>query len=30
MIKEELTREIAKLQLALESLEEQVKDLSHD
>ena len=30
MIKEELTREIAKLQLALESHEEQVKDLSHD
>ena len=30
MIKEELTREIAKLQLALESHEEQVKDLQHD
>ena len=30
MIKEELTREIAKLQLALESHEEQVKDISHD
>ena len=30
MIKEELTREIAKLQLALESHEEQVKDLNHD
>ena len=30
MIKEELTREIAKLQLALESHEEQVKDLKHD
>ena len=30
MIKEELTREIAKLQLALESHEEQVKDLSND
>ncbi len=30
MIKEELTREIAKIQLALESHEEQVKDLSHD
>ena len=30
MNKEELTREIAKLQLALESHEEQVKDLQHD
>ena len=30
MIKEDLTREIAKLQLALESHEEQVKDLNHD
>ena len=30
MNKEELTREIAKLQLALESHEEQVKDLNHD
>tara|TARA_Y100000361_G_scaffold147297_1_gene158656 strand:+ start:349 stop:717 length:369 start_codon:yes stop_codon:yes gene_type:complete len=30
MIKEDLTREIAKLQLALESHEEQVKDLKHD
>ena len=30
MIKEELTREIAKLQLASESHEKQVKDLSHD
>ena len=30
MIKDELTREIAKLQLAVESHEEQVKDLSRD
>ena len=30
MIKEELIREIAKLQLAVESHEEQVKDLQHD
>ena len=30
MNKEDLTRDIAKLQLALESHEEQVKDLSHD
>ena len=30
MEKHELTREIAKLQLALESHEEQVKDLQHD
>ena len=30
MNKEDLTREIAKLQLALESHEEQVKDLKHD
>lgn len=30
MIKEDLTREIAKLQLALESHEEQVKDINHD
>ena len=30
MIKEDLTREVAKLQLALESHEEQVKDLNHD
>ena len=30
MNKEDLTREIAKLQLALESHEEQVKDLNHD
>ena len=30
MDKVDLTREIAKLQLALESHEEQVKDLSHD
>ena len=30
MNKEELTREVAKLQLALESHEEQVKDLQHD
>ena len=30
MDKVELTREIAKLQLAVESHEEQVKDLSHD
>ena len=30
MTKEELIREIAKLQLALESHEEQVKDLQHD
>ena len=30
MNKEDLTREVAKLQLALESHEEQVKDLNHD
>ena len=30
MIKEDLTREIAKLQLAVEAHEEQVKDLNHD
>ena len=30
MTKEELIREVAKLQLAVESHEEQVKDLSHD
>ena len=30
MNKEELTREVAKLQLAVESHEEQVKDLNHD
>ena len=30
MEKHELTREVAKLQLALESHEEQVKDLQHD
>jgi len=30
MEKHELTREIAKLQLAVESHEQQVKDLSHD
>jgi len=30
MNKEELTREVAKLQLAVESHEEQVKDINHD